>query len=236
MTEAEFLQAHIILINEVEDALQSLYIYIEMDKFADKHPLALRRMNKHPEFWLSIRHAQQTNFMVTLGRVFDTDRRSHSIHRLLKEMTRHPEYFTRDAFANRRRGSSPGADPECLADYLKDVFEMDRAALEKLSLALEPISDKYEQNFAPIRNKLFAHRDILDRAGINALVSKGLIVDLEEILHFLHDLLECIFQLIYDGRKPELGRGVYNYRTRAKEATESVMKRLLDVQTSPEPV
>lgn len=100
-----------------------------MDKFADTHSLALLRMNQHPEFWLSIRHAQQTNFMVTLGRVFDTDHRSHSIHRLLKEMTKHVEYFTRDAFANRRRALSPGAEPEYLADYLKDVFEMDRTTL-----------------------------------------------------------------------------------------------------------
>ena len=136
MTEAEFLQSHTILTNEVEDALQSLCIYIEMDRFADQHPLALRRMNRHPEFWLSIRHAQQTNFMVTLGRVFDTDRRSHSIHRLLKEMIKHPEYFTRDAFANRRRGPSPGTDPEYLADYLKSVFEPDRATFEDLESAL----------------------------------------------------------------------------------------------------
>jgi len=63
-----------------------------------------------------------------------------------------------------------------------------------------------------------------------------LVVDLEEILHFLHDLLACIFQLIHNGRKPELGRGVYDYRTRAKEATEGALKRLLDIQASPEPV
>ena len=99
MTEAEFLQSHTILTNEVEDALESLCIYIEIDNFASQHPLALRRMNDHAVFWLSIRHAQQTTFMITLGRVFDTDSRSHSIHRLLKEMTKHPEYFSRDAFA-----------------------------------------------------------------------------------------------------------------------------------------
>lgn len=236
MTEAEFLQSHTILTNEVEDALQSFCIYLEIDNFADQHPLALRRMNIYPDFWLSIRHAQQTNFMVTLGRVFDTDLRSHSIHRLLKEMVKHPEYFGRDAFANRRRGSSPGADPEYLADYLKDVFEPDKATLEELRSALKPISNKYEQNFAPLRNKMFAHRDMLDRASISLLVSKGLVVDLEEVLHFLHDLLACIFQLIHNGRKPELGRGVYDYRRRAKVATEGALKRLLDIQASSEPV
>ena len=115
-----------------------------------------------------------------------------------------------------------GPDPAYLADYLKGVFEPDKATLETLEAALKPISNKYEQSFAPIRNKLFAHRDKLDRAGIIALVSRGLIADLEEILHFLHDLLACIFQLIHNGRKPELGRGVYDYKTRAKEAPKGL--------------
>ena len=234
MTEAEFLQSHIVLTNEVENALESLFIYIEIDDFANNHPVALQRMNRYPEFWLSIRHAQQTTFMITLGRVFDNDRRSHSIHRLLKEMISHPEYFSREAFANRRRGPSPGPDPEYLADYLRDVFEPNKASLEKLEAALKPISDKYKVSFCPIRNKLFAHRDMLDKQSINALVSKGLIVDLEEILHFLHDLLDCIWQLIHNGREPNLGHAGYNYRERAKRATEGVLEQLLNIPATPE--
>ena len=156
MTEAEFLQSHTILTNEVENALESLCIYIETDNFASHHSIALQRINNHSAFWLSIRHAQQTTFMITLGRVFDTDRRSHSIHRLLKEMIKHPEYFTRDAFANRRRGSLPGPDPAYLADYLKGVFEPDKATLEKLQAAPEgvmyfPDGGVYRSGCAPLR-------------------------------------------------------------------------------------
>lgn len=172
--------------------------------------------------------------MMALGRVFDSDRRSHSIHRLLQEMTKHPEYFARDALANRKRDPLPGPDPDYLADYLKGVFEPDKATLEKLEEALAPISYKYQKNLEPIRNKLFAHRDILDRAGLNTITSRGLIVDIEEILHSIHHLSACIFQLIHNGRKPELGCGVYDYRTRAKEVTEGALKRLLDIPALPE--
>ena len=164
----------------------------------------------------------------------DTDPRSYSIHRLLREMIKHPEYFTRKALASRKRGLPPGPDPEYLADYLVGVFEPDKVALKKLEAALKPIMAKYEQTFKPIRNKLYAHRDILDSAEINALVSGGLTVDLEEILHFLHDLLECIFKLIYHGIEPELGHSTYSYRTRAKVAVEGALKQLLDIPASPE--
>lgn len=50
MTESEFLESHTILTNEVENALESICIYIEIYNFANDYPLALMMMNKHPEF------------------------------------------------------------------------------------------------------------------------------------------------------------------------------------------
>ncbi len=227
MTLAEYLQVHTILTNEVENALQSLYIYKEVNEFALEHPLALRRMNRHPEFWTATRHALQTTFIITLGRVFDTDDGTHSIHRLVAETVRHPEYFSRSALEVRKRDS--GLSPQDLTDYMRDAFEPDAAALRKLRKALKLVTSKYEANFKPIRNKMFAHREMLDRAATQALISKGLMTDLEKLLYFVHDLLACIWQLFYNGNEPKLGEREYDYKRRAREATRGALKRLLDV-------
>ena len=227
MTEAEYLQAHTVLANEVENALESLYIYKEIDEFASEYPLALRRMNRHPEFWTAIRHALQTTFIITLGRVFDTNDGTHSIYHLVAETVRHPEYFSRNALEARKRDI--GLSPEDLSDYMRDAFEPDAAALRKLRKALKPAASKYEEHFKPIRNKMFAHREMLDRSAIQNLISRGLMTDLEEILHSVHDILACIFQLFYNGTEPKLGVREYDHKRRAREATRGALKRLLDV-------
>ena len=228
MTESEYIEAHSILTNEVESALEWLYIDLGISDFARDNPSVLVKMNAHAQFWNAITGSLQTSFMMALGRVLDRNRDSHSIHRLVKETVKHPEFFSRKALALRTCQVAP-RDQKWLETYLNGTWQPAPADLTRLRDSIIPISDKYEACFAPLRNKVFAHRN-LDKVRIDSIVSKALTSDLEDILYFLHDLLACLFQLIYNGVEPRLGVRKYDYRERAQSAAKGALALLLEAR------
>ena len=122
-------------------------------------------MNLNPTFWNISVHSLQTTFVITIGRVFDEDQRSHSIQKLLAEMAAHPEYFSRASLERRKREAVRGGDVSWLPDFLRDAWEPTTAHLEPLRDALNPTTAKYEAVYQPIRHKMFAHNDIAVDAG-----------------------------------------------------------------------
>jgi len=101
------------------------------------------------------------------------------------------------------------------------------AGLEKLRNALAPSQAKYDEAFKPIRNKLYAHQDLMDRTSIQTLIGKGLITDFEKILYDLHDVLSCIWQLAYNGNEPKPGVNEYKYEQRIRLDTRATLERLI---------
>jgi hypothetical protein len=89
----------------------------------------LRGFSDAPTFWITARYSLITTFFVTLGRLFDEDRNAHSIHKLLRATGAHPEYFSREALAERKRRASGGGEPDWLGNFLKDAWEPDAADL-----------------------------------------------------------------------------------------------------------
>lgn len=226
MKESEYWQSYTVLTNEVEDTLASYYTEKEINDYASTNAAAFIEMNANPHFWVVTTHALQTTFMITLGRIFDLDPRSHSIHKLLSETVAHPEYFSKTALARRKRAIA-GSEPTWLNEYLEEAWEPNVAGLEKLRAALAPSQEKYDMAFKPIRHKLFAHQDIMDRASIQTLIGKGLITDLEKILYDVHDVLSCIAQLANNGEEPRPGLITYDYEHRIRKQARMTLQGLL---------
>jgi hypothetical protein len=223
MTNGEYWRLHNLTSNEVNNAIQSFYTHMEIHNLAHNDNRVLRRFNRNPEFWNIALHALQTSFFVILGRVFDEDDKSHSIYKLLRATEAHPEYFSKRALAERKRQETPGSEPDWLADYLAHAWEPDPKALKKLRRAIAPAIKKYKEVYKPIRHKIFAHKVLTDSVEVNALFDKALTKDIEKVLYDLHDLLECIWQLGYNGAEPKLGARKYDYKERIKNTTTSAL-------------
>lgn len=232
MTEDEFWQTHTVLTNEVEATEESYFVQKEVNEFVGSHPEALRRMQRNPLFWVVTRHALQTSFIIIMGRVFDRDKRSHSIHRLLDEAVRHQEYFSKDALRRHKLALSPSFNLAELDQYVAEAWEPEAADLVALRDRFQLTSNKYDSSFKLIRHKLYAHQDILSRQAIRSLVSKGLLVDFEAILYGLHDVLDCLFQLHVNGVRPELGKRTYGYEDRVRTDVRETLKLLLSSSSS----
>lgn len=62
----------------------------------------------------------------------------------------------------------------------------------------------YEERYRDLRRKFFAHREVSDRAEIDALFGKTNIRELQRLLAFLESLSEALWQLFFNGHKPVL--------------------------------
>lgn len=80
--------------------------------------------------------------------------------------------------------------------------------------------------YSDIRDYVFAHKILKDKDKVSDLFGKTQIKDIDEMLYFFYDLIEVLFQLFHNGRKPELGVGKYDYRERIKNTTRSAMFKL----------
>jgi hypothetical protein len=233
MTQAEYWADYEVTQNEVAIAIESFYAHLEMNNYASEDAAVRRGFNDASSFWITTRYSLITTFFITLGRIFDEDGNAHSIYKLLKITGAHPEYFSRDALAERKRLSSGVVRPDWLADFLKDAWEPDAAALRELRRALTPSTKKYTAFYEPIRHKVFAHHDLKDSASVDALFNRAIIHDVEEVLNALHDLLAAIWQLYHNGIKPELGVKKYGYEERIERIKTTTRRALASVKRPP---
>jgi hypothetical protein len=232
MTPAGYWADYQVTENDVATAIETFYAHLALNNYAAEDPAVLRGISEALYFWITTRYSLITTFFITLGRLFDVDRNAQSIHKLLTATIAHPEYFSRDALAERKRQSSGGVKLDWLADYLKDVWVPDTAALRELRRALAPSIRKYQAFYEPIRHKVIAHKELKDTASVDELFSKAIIHDIEEVLNGLHDLLAAIWQLYHNGIKPELGVKKYGYEERIARITMTTRGVLAKVRRS----
>jgi AbiU2 len=169
---------------------------------AAKHTEVFDLLNTASLFWNTILGALQTSALVVLGRVFDLDKGSHSVNRLLDLAEGNPQIFTPDAFAARRQGSSP-TRPEYLDDYLTSVYVPLPAEFQALRQRVDEQRTIYAA-YKDIRNKIFAHKDIASTAKMHELLGKTNIREWQTLTLFLQSLYDALWQLQCNGIKPVL--------------------------------
>ena len=82
--EAEFERELAAFDRDVTLAIQYLYAFQATHYVASKNERVLMAMNWHALYWNTSLGAMQEAIFAALGRIFDKDERSHSVHRLLE--------------------------------------------------------------------------------------------------------------------------------------------------------
>ena len=164
-------------------------------------------------------YSLQTTFFVTFGRIFDKRRDVYSVHRVVEDTIANPSLFSKSPLRDRKRKASriSDVDPGWLVQYIDNAWEPTRADLETLRVALAPNYAKFKTIYQPIRHQVFAHKSIQDDKAIVALFEKTLITDVQEILRFLHTLFWAIWEMAWNGKRPDL-RG-FSFLRRGSEAS-----------------
>ena len=192
-----------ILRTEAESAAQYLYAYLAIHEVAAQHTEVENLLNTALLFWNTTLGALQTSAFIALGRVFDDDKGSHGVARLLRLAIASPQIFTRDALAARKQGNRP-TKPEWLDGFMSTTYEPLPSDFEFLQQKVSENKAVYEEKYKPIRNKVFAHKDIKGNAKVHALFAQTNISELQTVTLFLQSLHNALRELFDDGFKPVL--------------------------------
>lgn len=221
MTESEYLRDFELVKDEVNIAMWSFYTHLNILNYAAEDKTVFRKLNEHPTYWNVQLHSFQTTFFISLGRIFDDGKDTHSIHKLIAATVEHPEFFSVKALEKRK--TAGGKKPDWLESYLEEAFEPRVADLRLLKKELAKYKKKFSAVYKDIRNLVFAHKILKDKEKVTELFGKTQVGEIEDMLYFLHDLLENIWQLFQNGLRPDLGVRTYEYKEKIQKTTRSVL-------------
>ena len=114
--------------------------------------------------------------------------------------------------------------PNWLDGNLANAFEPSVDDLRNLKREVSKLRKAFDPVYKDIRNKVIAHTEFKDPNQISLLFSKTQIGEIEKTFYGLYDILESIWELLQNGRRPQLASKDYDYRNRISEATQSVLK------------
>lgn len=202
ITEAQYKDELEAILHEVEDAVLVFQTYEGINDCARESREVLKFLNRSPEFWNVQNLCFQTTLFITLGRLFDTDSRAHSLHRLVQLTTKHPEFFSAHSLSARKQIlgiSKEDADEYAAAAWVPRTG----ADLRYLKKGLAPIATRFNQVYKPIRHRFYAHREMSKSAAAD-LFAKTNVNEVATILDSSHKLVDEIFQLYINGLQPDL--------------------------------
>lgn len=213
--------------NEVHKALGSYLFWKMIRNRTVSEPELLDALNATPLSWIMTRHALQITLFMTLGRVFDINGNSFSVDDLLKCCIDEINAFSKENLRARKVRSQNGNEPDWLDEYINNAYEPASADFQKLRGAFSKHRKVFEKVYRPIRHKLIAHTDKQFMGKADQLWTETNIGELEEIIWFLNDLKETLFDSYENGREPILLN-----RKVDVEFYESDFARLLDLVKS----
>lgn len=166
---------------EAEGAAQFFYAYLAVHAVAADHRPVHRLLNTAALFWNTNLGALQAAAFIALGRVFD-QKSAHNVDRLLKIAQDNPKIFSKTALGLRKQGVAP-TPPDWLPEYLHHAYVPAPVDFRRLRAHVHKYRRIYETKYKDLRHKLFAHKEVTERAEVEALFAKTNIRELQRLWH-----------------------------------------------------
>lgn len=222
--ETEFGRELAIFGNEVEEATQCFYVWLTVHAAARKSRKVYDLLNRDAKFWNLATRSIQANSLIALGRIFDSDPRSHSINRLLELAQANIDIFSKAALRNRKVRQSANAH-EWIDAYMRERVCVPKASdIKRLQSFVDARRKVYEGCYKQLRDKVYAHKG---RTDVTALAAKTNTRELGRLLSAMHQLHAVLLDLLQDGRKPRLRPIRHSAGHRIEQDTRRFLKSIV---------
>jgi hypothetical protein len=185
---------------EEEAAQQYFFAYLSVKNLAASDGDVLANMNNTPLFWRTTHHAMVLAAFVTLGRIFDQDRKSdHNIDKLMRVTSESLSLFTKSALAARKVINS-GLTQQAADEYVANAHELTMSDVRGLKKQVAHWRRLYEDRYRDVRHFVFAHKR--RQSTVEKVLAKTNIDELKDLFGFLAGLYQALDQLFLNGREP----------------------------------
>ncbi len=203
--------------SELNIACWSFYAWKNIQNIAADDKKVYCALNRNRLSWSIILYSLQSTFFSAIGRLFDTDGRTFSVHTFLRACIENIDQFSKDALRERKIKGSDADKLPWLDKYIEKSYQPNKEDFLKLKGEVLKRQKRYESIYKAIRNKIFAHKELKEIKCVDELFRKAKIGEMQDLLCFLYQIEMIIFQLLYNGRLMNIGDFTFNEE-------ESVMK------------
>jgi len=211
--------------NEITVAAQAYFAWKSIHNIASKDSSIHKAINSNALSWNIILHSLQSTFFISIGRIFDTNPQSCSIHLLFSQCKKSINEFEKSGLG-KRRIIEAGKEPDYLSDFLKNAYEPKPSDFSSLKKNVSRVQKIYEEHFRPVRHKVFAHKDSDHISDTSLLFAGTTIADAEDILGTLYKVERVIWDLYTNGHEMNFSYWELKEEEYILENIESLLKKL----------
>ncbi len=217
---------HKLFRNEVTTASWSFFVWKSINNIASDNKKIYNALGGNALSWSIITHSLQSNFFVTLGRLFDISGDAFSIHSFLRACIDNIDQFSIDALRERKLRGINGKEPDWLNEYLKEAYVPSEKDFQRLKGETSKYQKDYEAIYRPIRNKLIAHKEKQTMENVNELFGKTNISQIEDFLSFLYQIENIVSDLLFNGRLAGIGHYTFKEEDFVAKDISSLLAKL----------
>ena len=218
------------LLNKIRDeitvATQAFFAWKSIHNVTSKDKKTEQALNSNALSWNIYLHSLQNTFFITIGRLFDTNSQSCSIHLLFRQCKNSINEFSKSSLRRRRIKDTNNIKPDYLDDFISNTYEPKLSDFKKLKKNISRVQRIYEQHFRPVRHKVFAHNDADYIANNSELFSGVMLNDAEDILKTLYKVEKVIWDLYMNGKKMNYDYWELNEEEHILKDTESLLSKV----------
>ena len=210
--------------SEINVACWSFYAWKNINNIAVGDEKTYHALNRNALSWTIILYSLQSTFFIAIGRLFDKDERSFSVHAFLRACIENIDQFNKNALRERKIKVSEADKLPWLDEYIEKSYQPNKEDFLKLKGEVSKRQKRYDSIYKPIRHKIFAHKDLKEMKLVDELFRKANIGEMQDLLFFLYQIKMIIRELLENGSLWNIGYFPFN----EEELVMKDIARLLD--------
>jgi hypothetical protein len=177
-----------------------LHCYLLLGKKASEDSKVYDALNCNARFWSDYNYIALQTVIIFLGKIFDTNKKAHSLSKMLIAADKYIPYFGR--LALRKRKLELAGEFDGLDGYVQNAHELSREDLIQIQAEVDKAKTLWKK-VEPLRNSIFAHDEMLSQEQRLELFKQVKYSDLENLIQILLNLSHALEQAELNGRRPD---------------------------------
>lgn len=222
--------------NNVNQAARSFHYHCEIKKQIHEDGIHHEKMggyfqdskifqaiNENAQFWSDYIYSSISNTIIILGRIFDRNKNSHGIERLISQ-ARVSALFTKEELRIRKVSGSDNAN-EWIDNYMANIRDFERSEYSSF-LRYIVKTKKLWSDIKKVRNKLYAHQAVINLATKTSILEKATYASIGEILSRLLVIEHIFFEAFHNGYPPNYDFENSDILKRAQEDIRTLLQKI----------